>query len=98
MEVARAQLLKLSAQLNQIQEFSGVDVDDKSNKLNFDLAAAVYEWARGTSFEQITGMTTMEEVGHARDITNRYPRPDLYPYLRVQSCNRRDVICVRTTL
>ena len=71
MEVAKTEIEGLLQQLTYLQEeeyFLQVDSDSRPS-LNFGLAAVVYEWARGTSFREITNMTAVHEGSIVRCMT-----------------------------
>lgn len=84
MEFAKKQLKEMSVNIDRIQEELGIEVferncgsNDKgststkkpSGSLNFGLCAVVYEWARGTSFKDITSMSDVKEGSIVRCIT-----------------------------
>ena len=84
MESAKKQLKTISAHIDKIQEERGVEVFERnrgpgdkgstsqqkqSSSLNFGLCAVVYEWARGTSFKDITQMSDIKEGSIVRCIT-----------------------------
>lgn len=108
MEVAKAEMEGLLQQLTVLQEdFFGLLVDNESRpRLNFGLAAAVYEWARGTSFRDITAMTSVHEGSIVRCMTRLddlcrdfrnaarvIGNPTLYRKMEAASqCIRRDIV------
>ena len=84
MEIAKKQLKLISAGIDRLQEDLGVEVFERnrgagekgsksnhkpSSSLNFGLCAVVYEWARGTSFKDITAMSDVKEGSIVRCIT-----------------------------
>lgn len=84
MESAKKQLKSISSRIDMIQEEWGVEVFERnrgagdkgstnqkkpSSSLNFGLCAVVYEWARGTSFKEITLMSDVKEGSIVRCIT-----------------------------
>jgi antiviral helicase SKI2 len=71
METAKDTMRKMLKNLTRLQEdVFGVSLDAENKpSLNFGLSAAVYEWARGTSFRSITEMTTVHEGSIVRCIT-----------------------------
>jgi antiviral helicase SKI2 len=74
--------------------------------VNFTLAAVVYEWARGVSFQEITQMTDIQEGSIVRTITRLdelcrdirnaarvIGNPSLYRKLEAASeCIKRDIV------
>ena len=108
METARAEMEGLLRQLTALQEEDfGLQVDSKARpSLNFGLAAAVYEWARGTSFRDITAMTSVHEGSIVRCMTRLddlcrdfrnaarvVGNPTLYRKMEAASqCIRRDIV------
>ena len=70
MEEARVLMLAVQDNLLALQEALGVGVDgDVREGLNFGLAAATYEWARGVPFCDITVMTPAKEGTIVRAVT-----------------------------
>lgn len=108
MEAAREQMEGLLRQLTVLlEEDFGLAVDNEARpSLNFGLAAAVYEWARGTSFRDITAMTTVHEGSIVRCMTRLddlcrdfrnaarvIGNPTLYRKMEAASqCIRRDIV------
>lgn len=108
MEVAKTEIEGLLQQLTYLQEeeyFLQVDSDSRPS-LNFGLAAVVYEWARGTSFREITNMTAVHEGSIVRCMTRLddlcrdfrnaarvVGNPSLYRKMEAASqCIRRDIV------
>ena len=108
MEVAKTEIEGLLQQLTYLQEeeyFLQVDNDSRPS-LNFGLAAVVYEWARGTSFREITNMTAVHEGSIVRCMTRLddlcrdfrnaarvVGNPSLYRKMEAASqCIRRDIV------
>ena len=89
-----------------IQEDYAVELTEDDNKLNFGLAAAIYEWSRGTAFKDITNMTLTQEGSIVRCITRLdevlkdfrnaarvVGNPSLYRKLEAASqCIKRDIV------
>lgn len=70
LEVAREASVGILSDLNGLQDAEGVEVDEETKPtLNFGLAAAVYLWATGAPFGEITGMTLTQEGSIVRCIT-----------------------------
>lgn len=109
METARQQLKKIFRFLDKEQELQGIstaDTDSGKTGLNFGLAAVVYEWARGTPFQQITEMTMTQEGSIVRCITRLdelckdvrnaarvIGNPSLYRKMEAASqCIKRDIV------
>ena len=70
LEVAREASLSILCDLNVLQEAEGVLVDEETKPtLNFGLAGAVYLWATGAPFGDITEMTLTQEGSIVRCIT-----------------------------
>jgi antiviral helicase SKI2 len=70
LEAARCASEEIVADINELQDREGVEVEeDTKPTLNFGLAAAVYLWATGASFNEITGMTLVQEGSIVRCIT-----------------------------
>jgi superfamily II RNA helicase len=107
MEEARALLGKQLVRLSVLQEDFGIRIDDDNRpSLNFGLSAVVYEWARGTSFRDITSMTLVQEGSIVRCITRLdelmkdlrnaarvVGNPSLYRKMEAASqCIRRDIV------
>lgn len=62
-------ILKLADRVGRRQLANKVADPDFANKLKFGLVEVVYEWAKGTPFEQITGLTDVAEGTIVRVIT-----------------------------
>jgi antiviral helicase SKI2 len=106
MEVARSTLNKIQKFLMSEQEKHGVLIDENKNSLNFGLAAVVYEWARGTAFQNITQLTSTQEGSIVRCITRLdeackdvrnaarvIGNPSLYRKMEAASqCIKRDIV------
>ena len=95
--------------LEKQQEKQGInpaDTESGRNGLNFGLAAVVYEWARGTPFQQITQLTLTQEGSIVRCITRLdelckdvrnaarvIGNPSLYRKMEAASqCIKRDIV------
>ena len=66
LEVAKEQCYLIQAAVDSLiaaRGISGRIAGDEYSKggLNFGLSAAVYQWARGVSFKEITDMTEVQE-------------------------------------
>ena len=109
MEEARSKLKKIFRFLETEQEKLEVALPDSgqgNTGLNFGLAAVVYEWARGTPFQQITEMTMTQEGSIVRCITRLdelckdvrnaarvIGNPSLYRKMEAASqCIKRDIV------
>ena len=55
--------------LTRRQEDHTIEMTGEEEKLNFGLAAVIYEWSRGTAFKEITDMTKTQEGSIVRCIT-----------------------------
>jgi antiviral helicase SKI2 len=108
MEIAKEQIGDIKAILEGLQEKLGVrvDISDSKPSVNFTLAAAVYEWARGVSFNKIADLVNVQEGKIVRCITRLdelckdvrnaarvIGNPSLYRKLEAASeCIKRDIV------
>lgn len=69
LEVGRKEIIKLADRVGRRQLANKVSDPDFASKLKFGLVEVVYEWARGTPFEQITALTDVAEGTIVRVIT-----------------------------
>ena len=107
MEVARASMMQILEQITTLQELKAVEVDPDSRPvLNFGLCTVVYQWARGVSFKDITGLTEFQEGSIVRAITRLdelcrdfqnaavvIGNPSLYNKMEAASqCIKRDIV------
>ncbi|KAG9042495.1 hypothetical protein FS837_010810 [Tulasnella sp. UAMH 9824] len=69
LEEGRDVILGIADRVGRVQDLHKVAVPDSKSKLKFGLAEAVYEWAKGMPFEQITGLTDVAEGTIVRVIT-----------------------------
>jgi len=65
----RDEILAVAARVGRIQDYRKIGADDYEKKLKFGLVEVVYEWAKGTSFEEITKLTDVAEGTIVRVIT-----------------------------
>jgi len=107
MEIAKGDIESIHLQLEDLQLQLGIRVDSESKpSVNFTLAAVVYEWARGVSFNKIASMTEVPEGSIVRCITRLdelckdirnaarvIGNPSLYRKLEAASeCIKRDIV------
>ena len=70
LEKGKEKIIKVTKRLASVQKACGLDIaeDDYVKGLKFGLVEAVYEWARGMSFKQITDLTDVLEGSIVRCI------------------------------
>lgn len=69
LKAGQDEIVKLADRVGRRQLANKVSDPDFANKLKFGLVEVVYEWAKGTPFEQITGLTDVPEGTVVRVIT-----------------------------
>ncbi|CED82946.1 antiviral helicase [Phaffia rhodozyma] len=69
LEEGKKVILELAEKIGQVQDRNKVPHDDYATTLKFGLVEAVYEWAKGMPFEQITELTDVAEGTIVRVIT-----------------------------
>ncbi|KAG8788155.1 hypothetical protein FRC15_005856 [Serendipita sp. 397] len=65
----RDEILRVAERVGRVQDRQKVSVEDYEKKLKFGLVEVVYEWSKGTSFEEITKLTDVAEGTIVRVIT-----------------------------
>ncbi|KAG8834790.1 hypothetical protein FRC17_007107 [Serendipita sp. 399] len=65
----RDAILAVAEKVGRVQDRQKVSVEDYEKKLKFGLVEVVYEWSKGTSFEEITKLTDVAEGTIVRVIT-----------------------------
>lgn len=65
----RDEILTVAARVGRIQDYRKIGAADYEKKLKFGLVEVVYEWAKGTTFEEITKLTDVAEGTIVRVIT-----------------------------
>jgi antiviral helicase SKI2 len=65
----RDEILAVAARVGRIQDYRKIGAEDYEKKLKFGLVEVVYEWAKGTTFEDITKLTDVAEGTIVRVIT-----------------------------
>ncbi|CAG7851695.1 DExH-box ATP-dependent RNA helicase DExH11 {ECO:0000305}; AltName: Full=AtHELPS {ECO:0000303/PubMed:21535471}; AltName: Full=Protein SKI2 homolog {ECO:0000303/PubMed:22511887}; Short=AtSKI2 {ECO:0000303/PubMed:22511887} [Serendipita indica DSM 11827] len=65
----REEILVVADRVGRIQDYHKVSAEDFEKKLKFGLVEVVYEWAKGTTFEDITKLTDVAEGTIVRVIT-----------------------------
>jgi antiviral helicase SKI2 len=68
LEEGRIAILNVAERVGRIQDYRKVGADYEK-KLKFGLVEVVYEWAKGTTFEEITKLTDVAEGTIVRVIT-----------------------------
>lgn len=69
LKTGQEEIIKLADRVGRRQLANKVSDPDFASKLKFGLVEVVYEWAKGTPFEQITGLTDVPEGTVVRVIT-----------------------------
>jgi antiviral helicase SKI2 len=65
----RDEILAVAARVGRTQDYRKIGAEDYEKKLKFGLVEVVYEWAKGTTFEEITKLTDVAEGTIVRVIT-----------------------------
>jgi antiviral helicase SKI2 len=65
----REEIMAVAARVGRIQDYRKIGTEDYEKKLKFGLVEVVYEWAKGTTFEDITKLTDVAEGTIVRVIT-----------------------------
>ena len=65
----RDEILAVARRVGRIQDYHKIGGGDSEKKLKFGLVEVVYEWAKGTTFEDITKLTDVAEGTIVRVIT-----------------------------
>lgn len=63
------EILAVAERVGRVQDYHKVSAMDFEKKLKFGLVEVVYEWAKGTTFEEITKLTDVAEGTIVRVIT-----------------------------
>lgn len=63
------EIMAVAERVGRVQDYHKVDAVDFEKKLKVGLVEVVYEWAKGTSFEEITKLTDVAEGTIVRVIT-----------------------------
>jgi len=71
LEHARDQMIEITEKLEALQKLHRVEMDPNfvEVNLNFGLMEAVFEWARGMPFRELTSYTSLEEGSIVRTVT-----------------------------
>lgn len=63
------EILAVASRVGRVQDYRKIGVEDYDKKLKFGLVPVIYEWAKGTTFEEITKLTDVAEGTIVRVIT-----------------------------